>query len=116
MRPPKVPVKTEKGNYNEIELHRFYQRLYKNLRRNISFGNDGATPDNIDGAWARVLDSGAANVDFPVIHNLKRVPVAYDVKGMSGAAIVYTGVTPWTNTKIYLRCNLAHIELLLFIH
>lgn len=115
MRPPKVPVIHE-GKYNHIDLHRFYQRIYKNLRKNISFGNDGVTPDNIDGAWARILNSGPANTDFAVLHNLNRVPVAYDIKGKSLPTIVYTGATPWTKTNIYLRSSLANVELLIFVH
>jgi hypothetical protein len=80
----------------------------------ISFG-DGVHTDNISGVWASVPDTGLANTDFVVTHNLGRIPVGYLTMTASIATDIYTGSVAATKTQITLRSSASHASILLFI-
>lgn len=78
---------------------------------------------NLDGTWPGTLAGGytiltpAANVEFTVTHNLGRIPTGYDVKGRDQAAIVYDSRRAnWTTKQMFLKCNVAGVNLILFVH
>lgn len=72
--------------------------------------------DNFDANILDVSDSGTANTEFTVAHTLKRVPTGYIVININKAGTVYAGSTSWTDTDIYLKCNVANctIKILVF--
>jgi hypothetical protein len=58
-----------------------------------------------------VSDTGAANTDFAVAHNLGHSQIYYtaNLNANPGAACsFYKGATTWTINTAYLRCNLAN--------
>jgi len=64
-----------------------------------------------------VADTGSANVEFTVIHNLGVVPHGYLVAYQDKAGSVYDGGTSWTSTNIYLKASVANmnIKVLVFV-
>jgi hypothetical protein len=114
-------VKTRKPIEWSTHLTKF-GRMLQNLWQNLAFVvngqigfGDGTHPDNINGVWASVADTGNANTDFTVVHNLQRVPVGYLVMTASIATDVYTGSVAATKTNLTLRSSAAHAALSLFI-
>lgn len=95
-------------------VFRSWQLLTQVVNGQISFG-DGSKPDNINGVWSFVADTGLANVDFVVTHNLGRIPVGYLTMTSSIATDIYTGSVASTKTQLTLRSSSAHASLTLFI-
>jgi hypothetical protein len=93
---------------------RAWQLLTTVINGQVSFGN-GVASDNISGVWATVADTGAANTDFTITHNLGRIPVGYLVMTSSIATDIYTGSVAATKTQITLRSSAAHAAITLFI-
>lgn len=60
-------------------------------------------------ATVTVSDTGNADTDFEVEHNLGIVPRFY-IWNINKAGIVYKGSGTWTATSIYLRCSAANAE------
>src|SRR5262249_14994748 len=98
--------------------------VYKALRGNISYGGQGSNPsnptlglvtDNIDGNWGTVSDSGVADTEFVVTHNLNRVPIGFHVVRQSAAGSFYDSGTAWTSTQIFLKCSAANVAATFFI-
>lgn len=95
-------------------VSRAWQLMAQVINGQISFGN-GSSSDNISGVWATVADTGAANTDFTITHNLGRVPVGYLTMTASIATDIYTGSVSATKTQITLRSSTAHAAISLFI-
>ncbi|SRR5229473_4490843 len=95
-------------------LRKLYEQLVRIVNGQLSFGN-GLKPDNIAGVWATVADTGAANVDFTITHNLLYVPVGWILINQTKAGIIYIGSVVATKTQITLRCSVANDNILVFI-
>jgi hypothetical protein len=91
-----------------------WQNLAFVLKGQIGFG-DGTNLDNINGFWAIVPDTGPANTDFTITHNMGRIPVGYITMTASIATDIYTGSVSATKTQITLRSSAAHAAMSLFI-
>ncbi|HEY4798772.1 MAG TPA: hypothetical protein VII99_06810 [Bacteroidia bacterium] len=100
--------------------------VYKALRGNISFGKQGANvanptlglvTDNIDGAFATINDSGPANSQFALTHNLNRIPIGYICIRQDESGSFYDDNTTavWTTTQIFLKSDAAHEAATFFI-
>ena len=105
---------------NIEEMFRFHQDTEKTINGGISFGMPVAgianVGQNIDGVWLVVADTGNANTEFSVIHNLNRIPVGFDVKRINASANIFDSGTSPTKTKMFFKCNVAHVAVTLFIH
>lgn len=97
-----------------LMVRKLYEQLARIVNGLISFGN-GLKRDNIDGEWATVADTGAANTDFTITHNMLRIPVGFIVMTSSSGGVVYKGSVAWTTTTITLRDTVAHDSILIFI-
>jgi hypothetical protein len=80
----------------------------------LTFG-DGLTQDNILGAWVTVADTGAANTDFAVTHNLGQIPPGFLLMIPPVTGAINLGVTPWTKSQIFLRCSTANQKATFFV-
>jgi hypothetical protein len=98
--------------------------VYKALRGNISYGRPGnnvtnpglgLVTDNIDGNFGTTSDSGVADTQFVVTHNLNRVPIGFHVVRQNKAGSFYDSGTAWTTTQIFLKCNVANVAATFFI-
>ena len=106
---------------NHVEV---LKDIYKALRGNMSYGHTGynksnpilgLVPDNIDGNFGTVSDTGTANTEFSVTHNLNRVPIGFHVIRQNLAASFYDSGTAWTTTQIFLKCNVANVAATFFM-
>jgi hypothetical protein len=111
---PKAPAETTGVVRFSSMLRKLYEQLARTLNGLVSFGN-GITRDNIDGEWATVPNTGAANTDFTVTHNMLRLPIGYILMDADRAVSIYNGSVPRTTTTITLRANVANASIVLFI-
>jgi hypothetical protein len=88
--------------------------IYKALRGRISYGTPGQQ-DNVQGVLITVADTGLADTNFTVTHNLLSVPQGFQIMKQSIAGSVYTGSVAWTTTTISLKCSTAHAALTVFV-
>lgn len=96
---------------------RWTEDLYKLTNRNISFGTlVNGVDQNIQGQMVDVANTGAANTEFSVIHNLGYIPQFYDVKYINVSGNVYVSTTAWSKTKAFFKCSAATAHVRLFIH
>lgn len=127
----KLPITTD--DLNQIEDRSTRQSmmilrkdLARSLNGRIDFGSPQGqskkVPGNIDGVWPGTLTAGymittpGANVEFTVTHNLGRIPVGYDVKSKDKAAHVYDSrKNLWTTTQMFLKCDVATVQIVLFV-
>jgi hypothetical protein len=93
---------------------RAWQLLTSIVNGQLTFG-DGTNLDNIGGFWANVADTGLANTDFVITHNLGRVPAGFITFAASIATDLYTGSAVATKTTITLRSSVAHAAVRLFV-
>lgn len=96
-------------------LRIIWEEIARAINGNLSFGTFDGGPDNMAGSWFDGVSPGAANTDFPVVHNLGRVPQGWILINIDKAAIIYKGVTAWTDTTIYLRSNAVTTAVRLFV-
>jgi hypothetical protein len=110
---------TDDNNHVEV-----LKDVYKALRGNISYGHTGYNKhnpslglvmDNIDGTFASVSDTGVADTEFTVTHNLNRVPIGFHVVRQNKAGSFYDSGTKWTTTQIFLKCNVANVAATFFV-
>jgi hypothetical protein len=95
---------------------RWVEDLFKLTNRNISFGTQvNGIDQNIAGQMVEVANTGAANTQFTVTHNLGRVPLYLDVKYINGNGVVWSS-SPATSTQAFYTCSLANAHVRLFIH
>lgn len=72
--------------------------------------------DNVDCSIVDVADSGTANTEFTVTHNLGRIPTKYIVVRQDKAGSVYDSSTgSWTSTTMKLKCSAANAVLQLIV-
>jgi len=128
-----IPVSAK--NIGQIEdphvkshLREIREDLARAVNGKLTFGSpqDQAQKQlgNLDGVWPGTLavgytvtTPGAPNTEFTVTHNLGRVPIGYDVKSLDAAAIIYDSRKAlWTPTQMFLKCNAASVNLVLFVH
>ncbi len=101
-----------------VQFYKSFKRVWEQTARiingGLSFGA-GTTKDNIDGAWIVVADTGGANTNFTVTHNLSRIPVGYWVMKKDRAVDVYTGTVAATATQLTLKASVANAAVTLFV-
>lgn len=108
---PKQPP--ELVGYSKM-IRKLYEQLVRIVNGQLSFGN-GSTPDNIAGVWAHVPDTGTANTDFTITHNLLYLPQGWLLVSQTKAGVLYLGSVAATKTQITLRCSVANDDILIFI-
>jgi hypothetical protein len=110
-------IRPKTFDMTDLNLKRWHEDLFKLFNRNISYGQGIDTPDqNIDGKMVDIPDTGLANTQFIVIHNLNRIPNFYDVKYQNLATSIFDSGTAWTKTQIFLKSSIAHVHIRLFVH
>lgn len=106
---------------NHVEV---LKDVYKALRGNISYGHAGynkhnptlgLVPDNVDGNFCSITNTGLADTEFAVTHNLNRVPIGFHVVRQNKAGSFYDSGTAWTKTQIFLKCNVANVAATFFV-
>lgn len=79
-----------------------------NGRVSMGDGTDNSRAGNLDAAYSQETLTPGANVEFPLKHNLERVPIGFDVIQRDKAAIVYDSRKgSWTASTMFLKCSVA---------
>lgn len=91
--------------------------LFLAMQGRIAFGSggDGVRGENISGEFQVVTDTGSADTEFTVTHNLGAVPIGYIVMKNSKSGNVYSGTTAWTSSTIYLKHSSANANITIFL-
>jgi hypothetical protein len=85
----------------------------------ISLGNgdSGYRAGNLDAQYIDVFTPSVADTEFTVPHGLGRKPIGYDVVRRDKAAIVYdSSGGSWSDTLLYLKCNVASTTIKLRVY
>lgn len=111
--------KSEKESFKGLQsLWKACGKLYADLNRllsgNLGFG-DGATADNIKGAWLTFTSNATPNTEETLAHGLGAVPIGYLVFSRNKAAVLYNGTTAWTTTNLYVKSDTASTTFLIFV-
>ena len=81
-------------------LDKFCQQVSEIMNGGIDFKT------NFNGGQVNAVFT-AVNTDTAVAHGLDRIPTGYIPTSKTAAMHVYTGVTPWNKTLIYLRADVV---------
>lgn len=102
------------------DLQTQVDRLYTCLQGRISFGVavDGNSGQNIQGRFQQFTTSATPDAENTIAHELGSTPVGFIVLWQSKAGSLYqkpTTGTAWNATNLYLKCNVASVEFLIFV-
>ncbi len=86
----------------EEQLLAYCQKLAAIINKGIR------SEENFDAVIVSVSDTGNADTQFTVAHNLKRTPAGYRVVFIDKGAVIYDAGAPWDATNIYLAASLAN--------
>jgi hypothetical protein len=83
----------------------------------VRFGDgiDDAPGENVAGEFQVVADTGSADTEFSISHQLGTVPIGFLVLNIDAGGVVYDSGTAWTDTTIYLKCSAANAAVKLFL-
>jgi hypothetical protein len=81
----------------------------------IAFGTPASGPDNIDGVFFTTLTPAGADTDFTFNTKLGRVPTGWITISVDKGAVIYKGSVAWTTTQMTLKCNVASVNIIIFI-
>lgn len=71
--------------------------------------------DNISAAVITIADSGPADTQYVVSHNIGRIPSGY-IWNIDKAGIVYDfNRSTWTSTQLKIKCSVANAALTLIV-
>lgn len=92
-------------------------KLFQLAQGRIRFGDggDGEFGENMSGQFQVVADSGTANTEFSVSHNLGVIPIGFLVTLINKGGVVYTSGTTWTTSTVYFKCTTANTALTVFL-
>jgi len=91
--------------------------LDKMFRDVVKAINGGIEIVNFRGKDITISDTGTANTEFTVAHNLGFTPDTYLVLKISVGGVIYTstGGTAWGGENIYLKCTAANAAVRLLV-
>ena len=93
------------------------KNIITNMQGRISFGEltDGKSGESVSGECSVVSDTGNADTEFTIAHNVGAVPLGFIVTNIDKGGVVYDSGTTWTSTNIYLKCTTANTNVTLFL-
>jgi hypothetical protein len=109
-------VLDEKGNLSEQQISNLsstVRDLVTKVNGGISHGtgNTGHR-GNLDEAFTDVVTPSVADTEFAVPHTLGRLPQSVVIVRANKSATIYdSSAGSWTDTLIYLKCNVASAQL-----
>jgi hypothetical protein len=99
------------------DLNLFLDKLAKFAQGRVRFGeaSDGYRGENIAGEFQVITDSGNANTEFTVAHDMDAIPEGFIVTNINKGGIVYDSGTAWTADNVYLKCSAANATITIFL-
>lgn len=108
---------TDDGKGDIRNVDRDLNNIFLCLQGRVRFGEgiSGHDGENIDGEWQVIPDTGNADTQFVVNHDLGSIPIGYLVTTINKGGVVYDSGTPWSSNAIYLKCSAANAKVTLFL-
>lgn len=91
--------------YINEELAKLLDRMFTKL----------SLDDNFDGQTISVPDTGIANTEFIVSHNLKRTPSRFLLIDTNVGGSLYKSGTAWDSANVYFKYSGANANVRVFI-
>lgn len=96
-------------------IERLFTEIIAVLNGRVSLGDLTIGSANIEGTPVKVADTGTADVEFTINHDLGRVPILY-LYNISKTGYVYDSQRNlWTTSTLRLKCSAANAVLTLFV-
>jgi len=112
---PAVPDEFEKFEDLVDYLNDLNQAVYNSVSELQEEFNGKIEIVNLLAKELSVSDTGTANTEFTVTHNIGRVP-SYYIWNIDKAGIVYDSRrSSWTTEEMYLKCSVANSALKILI-
>lgn len=70
---------------------------------------------NMNGAWITGITPGVINTDFPLVHNLGRVPTGWLLVWKDGYVDFKIGAGTWTSKQIFLQASVINVNYRVFV-
>lgn len=113
MVPDLPPVIAAEGKLTDTQVAYLTDAIRNTIRAlngRLSFGNgtNSSQSGNVDGQSKEVYFA-SANTDYAVPHGLDRLPIGIIVLNTNTDGAVVRGASQgsWTNTQLFVRCNVA---------
>lgn len=100
---------TSQADSYKNALDRDVVNIVQCLSKRITFS------DNIATQLVSKSDTGSANAEFYIDHNLGVAPLGFIVIKNNKAGVVYDSGTTWTSSRIYLKCSVANCNVSLYL-
>ena len=102
-------------------LQKQIDKLYYMLQGRVALGTgtDGVNGMNISGQFQQFTTSATPDAENTIPHTVGSVPLGYEILWQDKAGSLYqspTNGTDWTSTDIYLKCSVASVTFLVFLH
>lgn len=99
---------TSKPRLLDFDLSKFLESLTAALSNVMEKGIK--VDDNMDVYIASYVSNATPDTEDTIAHTLRRVPIGIWVIKQNKAGSFYAGPTSWTDTNIYLKCNVASVD------
>jgi hypothetical protein len=110
----KIDAQIVKNPTQRVVQKRF-QDVSRAINGKIWIGSPSDGPVNQQGAWYDGETPSSPDTEFTFNHNLGYIPTGVHVISVDQAAIVYASrKSEWTTTQMFLKCNLASVNLQAF--
>jgi hypothetical protein len=115
MKTAKISNKMDTDGYKK-DLDADITNLFLALQGRVRFGDgvNGARGENISGEFITFTTS-TANTEVTVPHTIGAVPVGRIVLAQDKAGALYSGTTAWTDTAVYVKCDVASVTFKIFL-
>lgn len=99
------------------QLDLFLDKVTLALQGRISFGNsdDGNMGENMRGQFQVVADTGSADSELTIAHDLGYAPYGFILVKNDKAGVVYESGSAWTIDDVYLKCSAANSNITVFL-
>lgn len=104
-----VPYLPQKLDELRASLVSFIDQLVAGVNGQLS------VDQNLEAQLIDVSLTLAADIEFPITHNLDRVPNGFTVVKNNKSSVVYNGGTAWTQSTIYLKSSQTNPNLTLLV-
>ena len=91
-----------------LDIRRSITELIQALTNRLRF------PDNFQCKLVDVADTGTADTEFIVTHNLGAIPTHY-IANVDGGFVYDSDIGNWTTTEMKLKCSASNASLRLVI-
>ncbi len=89
--------------------------LFGQGRVRFGEGTTGTRGENISGEFVTYTSNGSVDTEDTIAHTIGAVPIGYIVIKQDKAGSLYDSGTSWTDSNVYLKCDVASVTFSLFL-